>query len=146
GGGVEEAIIDIFQNNLPLFLTEKDYEQLDSLLQPDRIQQTLEANRRILISPASVVYKRLVAQDPVGMSGLVWGKLRALQFDPGYETYDGYLFSNNEKKLTFFLKPEYKASETGKNATFFDELDNYLDEWNQQHPGIHVTYFGGPAV
>lgn len=145
-GGMEEAVVDIFQSNLPLFLTEQDYLGMDSLLQPVRIKQTLEANRRILISPASLVYKRLVAQDPVGISGLVWGKLRELQFDPGYETYDGYLFSNNQKRLTFFLKPEYKASETGKNASFFGDLDEYLDGWQKQHPGIHVTYFGGPAV
>lgn len=145
-GGYEEALVDIFQNNLPLFLTEQDFKQLDSLTAPARVAQTLDANRTLLLSPASVVYKNLVARDPIGISGLVWSKLKALQFDPGYETYDGYLFTGDQRQLTFFLKPEHRASETGKNAPFFEKLDGTIDEWKEQHPGIEVSYFGGPAV
>jgi len=146
GGGYEEAMVDIFQNNIPLFLTDKDFIQLDSLTQPERIKKTLEANRKILLSPESVVFKQLVAQDPIGMSGLVWRKLKSLQFDPGYEPYDGYLFSNSGKRLTFFLKPKHKASETGINGKFFNELNNVIDNWQAKHPDVHLVYFGGPAV
>ncbi|MBS1780647.1 MAG: MMPL family transporter [Bacteroidetes bacterium] len=146
GGGYEEALVNIIQQNLPLLLTENDFARLDTLLTPGHINATLQANRKILLSPASVVYKNLVAQDPAGISGLVWGKLRALQFDPSYETYEGYLFSNNQRNLTFFLKPKYKASQTGKNGPFFEEVDKITDEWEAKHPNIHITYFGGPAV
>jgi len=146
GGGMEEAMVATFRDNLPLFLTAQDFQQLDTLLQPQRIRATLENNRKLLMSPASVVYKTLVATDPVGMSGLVWQKLATLQFDPDYETYDGYIFSKDGSRLTFFLKPVHKAAETGKNSTFFSALNDYQDQWQQQHPGIHITYFGGPAV
>jgi len=146
GGGYEEALVDIFQNNIPLFLTERDFAQLDTLTQPDRIRHTLETNRKILLSPESIVFKRLVAQDPIGMSGLVWRKLKSLQFDPGYEPYDGYVFSNNQKRLTFFLKPKYKASETGKNGQFFKLLNQVIDHWQSTHADVHMVYFGGPAV
>jgi 1-acyl-sn-glycerol-3-phosphate acyltransferase len=145
-GGFEEALADIFRQYLPLFLTEQDYKRIDTLVQPDRIGQTLENNRSILLSPAGMVYKRIVAQDPVGISGLVWSKMKALQFDPGYETYEGYLFSDSQKLLTFFLKPKYAARETGKNSNFFSGLDDLIRQFEQEHPGIHITYFGGPAV
>lgn len=146
GGGYEEALVDIFQNNIPLFLTDKDFAQLDSLTQPERIRHTLENNRKILLSPESIVFKRLVAQDPIGMSGLVWRKLKALQFDPSYEPYEGYLFSANERRLTFFLKPKYKASQTGQNSKFLDQLNDVIDHWQSKHPDAHLVYFGGPAV
>jgi 1-acyl-sn-glycerol-3-phosphate acyltransferase len=146
GGGYEESLADIFQQYLPLFLTEPDYRRIDTLIQPERIKQTLENNRSILLSPAGMVYKRIVAQDPVGISGLAWSKLRSLQFDPGYETYEGYLFSNDQRRLTFFLKPQYPASETGKNSKFFAELDDVVESFEQNNPGIHIVYFGGPAV
>jgi 1-acyl-sn-glycerol-3-phosphate acyltransferase len=145
-GSYEEALTEILSNNIPLFLTEKDYERLDTMLQPEQIDKTLEANRKILLSPASVVLKNMVAKDPIGISNLVWGKLKLLQFDPGYETYDGYLFTGGQKQLTFFLKPKYKAAETGKNATFFESLNELVDEWEQHHSGVHLSYFGGPAV
>lgn len=146
GGGYEEALVSVIQDNLPLLLNEQDYSQLDTLLQPQQIYNTMEANRKVLLSPASVVFKDLVARDPAGISRLAWGKLSALQFDPGYELYDGYLFANDQKLLTFFLKPAHKASETGKNAPLFGTLEQFTDEWEQAHPGIHLTYFGGPAV
>ena len=145
-GSYEEALADIFSRYMPLFLTEQDYEKIDSLIQPERIKQTLENNRQLLLSPAGIVYKRVIAQDPVGISGLVWSKLKQLQFDPSFETYEGYLFSNNQKRLTFFLTPKYPAGETGKNSRFFAELDKQVAEFEQENPGVHLTYFGGPAV
>ena len=146
GGGYEEALVDIFQNNIPLFLTEQDFAQLDSLTQPERIKHTLETNRKILLSPESMVFKKLVAQDPIGMSFLVWRKMKSLQFDPGYEPYEGYLFSNSEKRLTFFLKSKYKATETGQNSKFFEELNKVIDDWQAKHADVHTVYFGGPVV
>src|SRR5690606_21213695 len=50
------------------------------------------------------------------------------------------------RKINFFLKPRYKASETGINKDFFRELDKILDQWRQEHPGLQAYYFGGPAV
>jgi len=146
GEGYEESFLSVLQDNLPLFLNAQDYKQLDTLLQPEHIKSTIEANRKVLLSPASVVFKHIVAQDPVGMSRLVWGKLKTLQFDPGYENYGGYIFSKNERLLTFFLKPKYKSAETGKNTKFFAQLDQLQDSWQQKHPDIRITYFGGPAV
>jgi 1-acyl-sn-glycerol-3-phosphate acyltransferase len=146
GSGIEESLLDIFKNKLPLFLNEGDYIKLDTLLQPQHITATLENNRKILMSPAGVVYKQLVAQDPVGISSLAWTKLKTLQVDSSYESYDGYLFTGQLKQLTFFLKPLHKASETGANAKFFAHVDALLKEWQQKHKGVHVNYFGGPAV
>lgn len=145
GSGYEEAMLDVVQNNLPLFLSDDDYERIDSLIQPDKIEQTLATNKRVLISPASVVYKQLVATDPLGISNIVWSKLQNLQNNE-YESYDGYLIHIPTNKLTFFLKPRYGAGETGKNADFFNGANVHIDNWETQHPGFDIKYFGGPAV
>lgn len=146
GSGVEELMTTAVQQNLPLFLTEDDYNKIDSLTSEEQIAKTLAANKRILLSPASVFYKRLVATDPIGMSAIVWNKLRALQYDESYESHDGYLFHKETGQLTFFLKPANKASNTGENADFFKGADDFIDDWEQRHSGVHITYFGGPAV
>jgi 1-acyl-sn-glycerol-3-phosphate acyltransferase len=146
GGGVEESLGQTFTTHLPLFLTEQDYKALDSLSQPDHIRNTLAANKKILLSPASVVYKGIVASDPIGLSRNVWSKLSALQYDPGYELYDGYIFSRDGRQLTFFLKPKYAAAQTGINSKFFDALNAYNDSFSKTTPGFKLTYFGGPAV
>lgn len=146
GTGYEEQMVSVVQDNLPLFLTNRDYEKIDSLVQQEQIAQTLAANRRILLSPAGIYYKKLVATDPIGISNIVWGKLQQLQLDDNYEVYDGHLIHTQSNTLTFFLKPEYAAGETGKNSKFFSEADEFIDNWKAQHPGIDITYFGGAAV
>lgn len=145
-GNYEEALTEIISQNLPLFLTADDYKKIDTLIQSDRIHHTLETNKKLLISPASVFYKRLIAGDPIGMSAIVWQKLRAIQVDTAYENYEGYLFYSGSNKLTFFLTPAHKASETGVNSKFFASLDADIAQWKIDHPGIDVKYFGGPAV
>ncbi len=146
GNGFEEALVDIIQARLPLFLTADDYKHIDSLIQPEKVKETLVANRKVLLSPASVFYKRLIATDPVGISNIVWQKLGALQSDVDYENYDGYLLYEGQRKLTFFVTPKYKASETGKNSKFFAQLDEQIAQWEGEHAGVKVIYYGGPAV
>ena len=146
GSPQEAQLADVIGYNLPLFLTEKDYRQLDTLLAPARIRDNLAANRRLLLSPASVVYKQLVARDPVGISGLAWTKLRSLQAEGDYELYDGYLFSDSMRRLSFFMKLKHKSSETGINGKFFTALDKIIEKWELQHPAMSMHYFGGPAV
>lgn len=146
GTGYEEILVDIVQQNLPIFLNDNDYNRLDTLLEPERISRTLEQNKKLLLSPAGTFYKTMVAKDPVGISGLVWEKLKTLQADPGYETYEGYLFNNAQRNLSFFLKPKYKASETGRNTQLFKKVDEITDTWQDHNAGLRVMYFGGPAV
>lgn len=131
---------------LPLFLENKDYDQIDSLIQPQRIRETLVKEHNLLLSPAGMVAKQWIAQDPIGIVPVAFQKLQSLQFDPGYELYNGYIFSKDGKRLTFFLDLAYPASETGKNAALFERTDKLLATWSRQYPGIHISYFGGPAV
>ncbi len=146
GGGMEESLAEIFTTRLPLFLTEGDYRALDTLTQPDHIRATLAANKKVLQSPAGVVYKRMVAADPLGLSRSVWARLSKLQYDPAYELYDGYIFAQSGKQLTFFLKPKAAAAQTGINSVFFSALNAYTDSFSAAHPSFHLVYFGGPAV
>lgn len=144
--GKEEQILFLVKNHLPLLLTGQDYARIDSLILPERIARTMANNKKILLSPASVVYKQLVAADPLGISALAWQKLSALLQDTTYEIYEGYVFSNEQRQLSFFLKPNFKASETGKSKAFFDRLEEVDAIFAQQHPDVKMVWFGGPAV
>lgn len=146
GAGYEEQMVSVVQQNLPLFLDDKDYDKIDTLIQQANIAQTLAANKRILLSPAGIYYKKLVASDPIGISGIVWNKLQQLQLDSNYYSYNGYLLHKSSGKLTFFLKPAHKSNETGANAKFFTEANSFIENWQSQHAGIDVTYFGAAAV
>jgi len=146
GSGMEEQLAATFTHNLPLFLEQQDYKKLDTLCQPEHIRQTLANNKKILLSPASVVFKGMVSSDPIGIAPIVWNKLSKLQYDPEYELYEGYIFATNCRRLSFFLKPKAKASETGVNSRFTEALNLYTDSFTASQPSFHIAYFGAAAV
>lgn len=146
GGGNDEAVLALFRERLPLFLDEDDYKKIDLLTTDSTIANTLKENRKILLSPAGIVMKDIIAYDPIGITSLALKKLSLLQADTSYEVYDGYLFSKDEQQLSFFVKPKYAASETGKNSTFLKLLDGEIKDWQSKHSGIDIKYFGGTAV
>ncbi len=142
----EQQFSAIALQYLPLFLDESDYPVIDSLIRPEQVKSTLDKEHKLLLSPAGIVAKQWIAQDPIGMVPLAFSKLKSLNFDPGYELYNGYIFSRDGKRLTFFLELKHAAAETGINGRFFDRLNTLLQQWKAAHPDLHASYFGGPAV
>jgi 1-acyl-sn-glycerol-3-phosphate acyltransferase len=145
----DEKILDVFNSirrHLPVFLSDRDYVQLDSLIQPGTARATLKKNYNQLISPAGLVVKRILAEDPLGFSYLALKKLRSIQYDQNFELYDNYILTRDHRHLIFFLKPAFAASETAKNSVFIDELSNITRAASEHHTGIVASYFGATAV
>lgn len=131
---------------LPLFLTVDDYVKIDSLLKSETINATLEKEHKLLLSPAGVMAKQWIAQDPVGIVPIALDKLKSLNYNPNYQLYNGYIFDKNQQQLNFFLELQSPSSATGINQDFFLHLDNVLHDFKLQHKNINVSYFGAPAV
>jgi uncharacterized protein len=135
-----KSVID----NLPVFLTAEDYNLIDSLIQPSVADQVLQSNYRQLISPAGLVTKNIIVNDPLGFSFVVLKKLQELQLDKNFELYDNYILTRDHRHLLFFIHPKYPSSDTGHNLELIDELDRVFADH-----GISKTtasYFGGVAV
>src|SRR6187551_278988 len=147
---VDDAkVMDVFKtihSFLPIFLDDRDYEQLDSLTKPEAAKRALEENYRQLISPSGVVMKRVIVEDPLGFSFLVLKKLKQLQYDENFELYDNYIITKDHRHILFFIQPNYAPNETAHNAIFLEDLQQIIHQQSQQHPDILVSYFGGAAV
>ena len=137
-------MINTVHQHLPVFLDDKDYAKLDSIVKPENIKGVLESNYRQLISPAGVAVKGIIAQDPLGFSFLALGKLRQLQYDENFELYDGYIITKDHRHLIFFIEPRFSAAETGKNTPFIDELESIVSGTSGRH--VSASYFGASAV
>ncbi|WP_217604084.1 trifunctional MMPL family transporter/lysophospholipid acyltransferase/class I SAM-dependent methyltransferase [Chitinophaga sp. GbtcB8] len=140
------GLMATIQQHLPVFLDEKDYGTIDSLIQPERLHQTLEHNYQTLISPAGLVLKKMIQADPVGMSWQGVKKLQQLQIDDQYELYDGFIVTRDHRHLLLFLTPAYPPSATGKNAVFLKLLQAKLAEMQPAHAFTAASYFGATAV
>lgn len=146
---VEDAavldLMQVIQQHLPVFLEEKDYRKIDSLIRPENLQQTLGNNYHTLISPAGLVVKKVIAADPVGMSWLGIKKLQHLQYDEQFELYDGFVMSKDQQHLLLFLTPVNPANATGKNTALLKGLQTEIDTLHHNSI-VTASFFGAAAV
>jgi 1-acyl-sn-glycerol-3-phosphate acyltransferase len=142
-----ENMMGFFYENIPLFLSENDYQKIDSLLLPEMIDKSLEKNFKTLISPTSFILKKYIQLDPIGISSLALNKLKQFQFEDGYSVIGGYVFTANKKNLLLFLDPANSPSETLKNAVFFKKLDKLLKVLSGKvNYTVKAEYYGASAV
>jgi len=77
--GLALQLFGTVSDHLPVYLNEKDYTAIDSLITPAKIKETLEQDLRTLTSPAGFALKNMISKDPVGITFLGLKKLQQLQ-------------------------------------------------------------------
>ena len=142
----DDLVLELFEsinNHLPVYLNNKDYIEIDSLIKPEKVKETLEQDFRTLTSPAGFALKTMISKDPVGITFLGLKKLQQLQYDDNFELYDNYVVTKDRKHLMLFITPKYPPNNTGKNALLLKGLDSLIDNNNSV---VTATYFGATAV
>ena len=146
-GNVMEDIFDIVNRNLPVFLDESDYTELEKLTSTGKIRESLATSYGTLLSPASFAMKKMIVRDPVGLSGIATGKFAAFQNDDNYLIVDGAVFSKNKKHLLMFLTTAYPSSATSKNSDLVRQLDAVVQKIeNESNNKVRIEYFGTAVV
>lgn len=140
-------LFGVINENLPIFLTEEDYKKLDSTLSPESIDGKMESNYKLLVSPASLVLKKFVVRDPLGIGGEVLKKLRNLQLEENFDLYNGRVMTKDRKNLLIFLHPSNPPTETARNSEMLDALDSTISSLEAGFDGkVQAQYFGAAAV
>jgi len=139
-------VYNTFIDNLPLFLEEHDYITLENLITPEKIDTTMEKSYKTLLSPASVVLKKNILRDPIGITPYALKRMQSLQFDDNFELDNGYIFTKDKKHLLFFITPKPASSETAKNTELLNKIDSVISAQQLSNSSIHAEYFGGIAV
>jgi uncharacterized protein len=150
-GKVDEENIqetfDFVYNNLPLFLEDKDYAQIEQKLNQDSIAIQVDKNYRTLISPTGIVAKDFILNDPLGISFIALKKLQQLSIGDEFQLKNGFLVTKDESKLLLFINPKLSGSETEKNTLFVDKLTTIKNNLNKQFKGkASVDYFGASLI
>ena len=159
-------LYNTISDHLPVYLDERDYASIDSLITPAKIRETLGSDYKTLVSPTGLALKSMIARDPVGISFLGLKKLQQLQYDDNFELYDEYVMTRDHKSLLLFIAPSNPVSNTAKNALLLKGIDRITDSLTEAggagigrpgqdagaanartpHPAIGATYFGAVAV
>lgn len=138
---------DFVNQNLPLFLNENDYKEIERKLQKDSIAKQVENNYVSLVSPTSLVTKEFIKKDPLGITFLGIKKLNALNISKDFKLEDNYIVTKDGKNLLLFIDPKNKSNDTKNNETFVNQLNEIKENLNKQFRGkTEISYFGSPVI
>lgn len=142
-----QETIDFVYNNLPLFLEDKDYKNIQAKLQKDSIASTVQGNYKAIVSPSGLVTKDFILQDPLGISFVALKKLQQLNIGDDFTLENGYVMTKDKKKLLLFITSNLPSTETEKNTVFAAKLDLIKDNLNRQFKGkTSISYFGSALI
>src|SRR6201991_3041932 len=148
-GTDDDLVMDLFNtinNNLPIYLKEKNYRSTDTLMTEEKVKATLAQNFRTLTSPAGIALKSVIAKDPLGISFIALKKLQELQYDKNFELYDGHVITKDQKTLLIFITPAWPPNNTAQNAPLLQGIDRIIDSLSSVHKNTTATYFGAAAA
>ncbi len=139
-----QSVYDIFYNNLPFFLSEKDYLRITNLIAPDSIQYTLRKDYEALLSPSGMVLGKFIKRDPLNIVPLALKKMESIKLDENFETYNGAIVTKDHKHLLLFVTPAFSANETSKNKALINFVKNTSHKLSNSE--IKVELFGACMV
>jgi 1-acyl-sn-glycerol-3-phosphate acyltransferase len=139
-------IVNTVYDYLPVFLDDRDYSQLDSLLKPENTRNAIRENYNQLVSPLGAGVKKIIIKDPLGFSFLALRKLNEIQYDENFELFDGYILTHDHRHLIFFITPFFPPIETGNNTDFINGLNSIINNELGNHPISKVSFFGASSV
>lgn len=147
---VDQSLIggatDFVYDHLPLFLSDADYQRLDSLLTKEGIQAIMQQNYTRLLSPAGIALRSYILRDPLGLGNEALKHLQDFQLEANYEINEEHIFSQDGSTLLMFITPVFSTGSTGKNDELVRILEEELQQVQKQHPTLRAEYFGGPSV
>ncbi|WP_052172529.1 MMPL family transporter [Psychroserpens jangbogonensis] len=145
----EDALetIDFVYNNLPLFLSESDYEIIESKINKDSIETITKNNYKTLVSPSGFIAKNSIVKDPLGLSFLGLKQLNQLGLVDDFKLKDGFLVHKDEKHILLFITPKFDTGNTKKNDSFSKKIYQLQNDLNSDYKTkVRSTYFGGPLI
>ena len=146
GSQVFDAI-DFIRENQALFLTEADYQRMDSLLtDPEHVTTSMANIKRMLSMPTAGFVVDGIKADPLNLYSPALQRLNALNPTQNYHLEDEYLFNESgDKGFAFFSSP-FSGSDTQGNAKIVDLIDKVTELTESEHPEVKISAVGAPTI
>lgn len=141
------GIADNVYASVPYFLTDKDYERIDSLLNDQTyVESQISEDKQLLLFPSSNVIVSNISRDPLNLFTPILGRLKQAGMSIDFETYDGYILSPDSKKAIVILESTFGAHESENNASLVTMLDNAKDMTELTNSNLDIHIIGGPVI
>ena len=137
----EMDVLNNFYANFPGTLSDKDYELINTKLNPDSIQKSVDLVNKKLSSNSFFV-GNFLAKDPLGIS---WNKLKSMNphsDSSEIEMEDGVVFYKNQSKALFFGILNFELNDNKNNEKLNLFLEKFKKDVNAKNKDLGFDFFG----
>jgi 1-acyl-sn-glycerol-3-phosphate acyltransferase len=139
-------VTDFITLNLPYFLEDEDYRRIDSLIQPQAIENQLKADKDILLSPMGGFVREVLLNDPMRFSERALKNLETFGQNDNYNTDNGFIYNKQGEVLVIITSKE-PVSETANNKLLADAIYAAVNKTQSEfHNQIKITAFGAALI
>jgi 1-acyl-sn-glycerol-3-phosphate acyltransferase len=139
-------VYELVYQNLPIFLSEDDYKIIDTIIATENINNTIASNISTLMSPISMVMKKMIANDPLHLTPIALQKFTSFNINNNFQVYGKYFISNDKRNLIILITPA-STNNTASNNILFDGIDDIINNISKnEFKEIRVEYFGNALV
>ena len=132
--------------NLPYFLEEEDYRRMDSLIQPQNIENQLKAGKELLLSPMGGFVRDVILNDPLRFSQNALKNLEIFKQGDNYNTDNGFIF-NEKGECLVIITSKYPVSETENNKLLANEIYSAVNQTIADFDNeIKIVPFGAALI
>lgn len=137
------SLYEFFYDNLPLFLDEADYAEIEKRINGSAVKKTLQKDFKTLVSPAGIAMRKFILKDPLGFTSLGISKLNRFQVGDNFSIVSNRIFSKDKNDLFVFITVK-NSSDTRKTEQLIDGIDEILNSTGNS--SVSVNYYGAPVV
>ena len=139
-------VTDFITQNLPYFLEEEDYQRINSLIQPQNIENQLRIDKELLLSPMGGFVRNVILSDPLHFSQNALKNLEVFKQGDNYNMDNGFIF-NDIGECVVIISSKYPVSETENNKhlanEIYDAANQTIVEFNNE---IKIVPFGAALI
>lgn len=139
-------VTEFVYSNIPYFLTDADYQRLDSIMATIDINERLESDKQMLMLPTGDVLSENIGRDPLHLFTPTVERLQNFRADVNYELFDGYIFSPDYKKAIVTVTSPFGSNESAANGRLIDLLDKAADRTQAHFSDIRIYTIGAPVI
>jgi len=144
--GMAFEVMEYVTSDYPLYMTEADYQRIDSLLNiQGYVSAQLATDRQSLLFPTGDAMVANVRTDPLHLFSPVLQRLRTSAANSNYDIVDDCIFTKDGYGLAFLTSP-YGTSESGMNSKVADLVDEAIQRIETEHPKVSVSAVGAPLI
>ena len=141
------GITDFLYANLPVMLTDADYQRMEQLLsQPSYFDEQLSRDFQQLMSSEGSVRESFIRQDPLDLFSPVVDRLMARQASLPFQFVDGLIRTHDQQYALAMFDSPYGPLESAENARLIESVEAIASRVQQSYPGIEIGITGAPAI